>query len=164
MTNFLKQIFSFILPVTVLVIVPLWIEKNQTINFGFPLFAGLILILFGLTMMAMTISSFIRIGKGTLAPWLPTKRLVIKGPYRYVRNPMILGVMTVLLGEALVLWSQNIFIWTAIFLLINTVYFILYEEPDLEKKFGNGYLRYKKHVSRWLPRLTPYLPEKQNEA
>ena len=164
MTNFLKQIFSFILPVTVLVIVPLWIEKNRTINFSFHLFAGLTLILFGLTMMAMTISSFIRIGKGTLAPWSPTKNLVIKGPYRYVRNPMILGVMTVLLGEALGIWSQNIFIWTVIFLLINTVYFILYEEPDLEKKFGNGYLRYKKHVARWLPRLTPYLPEKQNEA
>jgi len=159
MTNLLKQIFSFILPVTVVVIVPLWIEKNRTIHISFHLFAGLALILSGLTMMIITISSFIRIGKGTLAPWAPTKQLVIKGPYRYVRNPMILGVMTVLLGEALSLWSKNIFIWAGAFFLINTIYFILYEEPNLEKRFGEEYRRYKKHVSRWLPHLKPYQSE-----
>jgi protein-S-isoprenylcysteine O-methyltransferase Ste14 len=164
MTNILKQIFSFILPVSVLVAVPLWIEKNQTLHFGFHLFAGLALILLGLTMMVITISSFIRIGKGTLAPWSPTKKLVIKGPYRYVRNPMILGVMTVLLGEAISLWSKNILLWAGIFFLINTVYFILYEEPNLEERFGEEYCIYKKYVPRWLARLTPYLPEKQNEA
>jgi protein-S-isoprenylcysteine O-methyltransferase Ste14 len=113
--------------------------------------------------MTITISSFIRIGKGTLAPWAPTKRLVIKGPYRYVRNPMILGVMTVLFGEALGLWSKNILIWTGAFILINTVYFLFYEEPNLEKRFGEEYRIYKKHVPRWLPRLTGYQPEKQNE-
>jgi len=163
MTNILKQIFSFILPVSVLVVVPLWIEKNRTLHLGFHLFAGMSFILLGLTMMVITISSFIRIGKGTLAPWAPTKRLVIKGPYRYVRNPMILGVMTVLLGEALGLWSKNILIWTGAFILINTVYFLFYEEPNLEKRFGEEYRIYKKHVPRWLPRLTGYQPEKQNE-
>jgi len=163
MTNILKQIFSFILPITVLVVVPLSIEKNRTVLLGIHFFSGLTLILFGLTLMTITISSFIRIGKGTLAPWAPTKRLVIKGPYRYVRNPMILGVMTVLLGEALGLWSKNILIWTGAFILINTVYFLFYEEPNLEKRFGEEYRIYKKHVPRWLPRLTGYQPEKQNE-
>src|SRR6266536_2709701 len=99
MKNLLKQIVSFILPVTVLVVVPLWIEKNRIVYLGFNLFFGLILILAGLTVMVLTISSFIRIGEGTLAPWSPTKRFVITGLYRYVRNPMILGVLTVLLGE-----------------------------------------------------------------
>ena len=164
MINILKQIFSFILPFSVLVIVPLWIEQNRTLDMGFHLFAGLVLILFGLAMMTITISSFIRIGKGTLAPWSPTKRLVIKGPYRYVRNPMILGVMTVLLGEATSLWSQNILMWTGLFFLINTIYFILYEEPNLEEKFGEDYSRYKKQVSRWLPRLTPFKSQKQIES
>ena len=164
MTNILKQIFSFILPVSVLVVVPLWIEKNRTLHLGFHLFAGMSFILLGLTMMVITISSFIRIGKGTLAPWSPTKKLVIKGPYRYVRNPMILGVMTVLLGEAISLWSKNILLWAGIFFLINTVYFILYEEPNLEERFGEEYRIYKKYVPRWLARLTPYWPEKQNEA
>jgi protein-S-isoprenylcysteine O-methyltransferase Ste14 len=156
MTNVLKQIFSFILPITVLVIVPLWIEKDWTININFSLFAGSTLVLIGLLIMVVCISSFIRIGRGTLAPWSPTKKLVVKGLYRYVRNPMILGVLIVLLGETLVLRSQNILIWAASFFVINTIYFIVYEEPNLEDRFGDEYCQYKKHVSRWLPRRRPY--------
>jgi protein-S-isoprenylcysteine O-methyltransferase Ste14 len=162
MINVLKQIFSFILPITVLVIVPIWIEKNWTINLSFSLFAGSILVLIGLMIMVVCISSFIRIGRGTLAPWSPTKTLVVRGLYRYVRNPMILGVLTVLLGEALALESQNILIWAASFFLINTIYFIVYEEPDLEDRFGDEYREYKKHVSRWVPRRRPY-EQYQNE-
>ena len=164
MKNLLKQIVSFILPVTVLVIVPLWIEKNRAIHVGFNLFLGLMLILTGLGVMVLTISSFIKIGKGTLAPWSPTKRFVITGLYRYVRNPMILGVFTVLLGEALSLWSKNILIWAGAFFIINTIYFIIYEEPDLEKKFDGEYCEYKKHVSRWLPRLTPFYSDQNKSA
>jgi protein-S-isoprenylcysteine O-methyltransferase Ste14 len=162
MTNILKQIFSFILPITVLVIVPAWIEKNWTININFLMFAGSTLVLIGLMIMIVCISSFIGIGQGTLAPWSPTKRLVVRGLYRYVRNPMILGVWIVLLGEALALKSQNILIWAASFFVINTIYFIVYEEPDLEDRFGEEYRDYKKHVSRWLPRLKPY-EQYQNE-
>jgi len=158
MKNLFKQIFSFILPVTVLVIVPLWVQNNRTINTGFHLVSGLILIVTGLVVMWFTISSFMRIGKGTLAPWSPPKKLVIRGLYRYVRNPMILGVLTVLLGEALCLWSKNILIWAGSFFFINTLYFIVYEEPNLENRFGDDYREYKKHVSRWIPRLRPYLP------
>ena len=164
MKNLLNQIVSFILPVTVLVIIPLWIEKDMAIHKGPYLFLGLIFILTGLAVMAWTIFSFIRIGKGTLAPWSPTKKLVIKGLYRYVRNPMILGVLTVLLGEALCLWSQNILIWALSFFVINTIYFIIYEEPDLEKRFGEEYCRYKKHVWRWLPRLTPFYQDQNKTA
>jgi len=156
MINVLKQIFSFILPITVLVIVPLWIENNWTINIGFSLFAGSIVVLVGLMIMIVCISSFIRIGRGSLAPWSPTKKLVVKGLYQYVRNPMILGVLIVLLGEALALKSQNILIWAASFFVINTIYFIVYEEPGLEDRFGAEYREYKKHVSRWLPRRRPY--------
>jgi protein-S-isoprenylcysteine O-methyltransferase Ste14 len=163
MKNLLKQIFSFILPITVLVIVPLWIEKNGAVQLGIHLYFGLLLILSGLIVMGFTISSFIRIGKGTLAPWSPTKKLVIKGLYRYVRNPMILGVLSVLLGEALSLWSRNILIWAVSFFFINTIYFIISEEPALEKRFGEEYLEYKKHVSRWVPRLTPYSHEQKEK-
>ena len=164
MKNIIKQIFSFILPITVLVIVPLWIEKDWGISIDFFLFAGSILVLIGLTIMGVCISSFIRIGRGTLAPWAPTKRLVITGLYRHVRNPMILGVLIVLLGEALALRSQNILIWAASFVVINTIYFIVYEEPDLEDRFGEEYREYKKHVSRWLPRRRPYDPERQESG
>jgi protein-S-isoprenylcysteine O-methyltransferase Ste14 len=156
MITVIKNMVSFILPVTVLIIVPLWVENDRTIHFGLSLICALLLILLGLTTMTVTISSFIRIGKGTLAPWSPTKKLVIKGLYRYVRNPMILGVLTVLFGEALIVRSQNILIWAVAFFVINTFYFIVYEEPNLEQRFGNEYREYKKHVSRWLPRLTAY--------
>lgn len=152
----IKQIVSFILPITVLIIVPLWLEPDWKIHADVTLIFGTLLVVLGLIMMSSTISSFIRIGKGTLAPWSPTRRLVIKGLYRYVRNPMILGVLLVLLGEALSLRSRNILIWAGAFFVINTIYFIVYEEPNLEERFGDEYREYKKHVSRWLPRLKPY--------
>lgn len=158
MKNLIKQIFSFILPGTVLVLVPLWIEKSRIIHPGISLIFGLIFILAGLSIMAVTISSFVRVGKGTLAPWSPTKKLVIKNLYRYVRNPMILGVFIVLIGESLCLQSKSILLWALSFWVINTVYFILFEEPQLEERFGEEYREYKRHVRRWIPRLTPYNP------
>jgi protein-S-isoprenylcysteine O-methyltransferase Ste14 len=154
--NLLKQIISFILPITVLIIVPINIETDWSIIFGWNLILGSILVIAGLMMMALTISSFIRIGKGTLAPWSPTKKLVVVGLYRYVRNPMILGVFTILLGETIGIWSVALLKWSVAFFAINTIYFILYEEPGLEKRFGEDYLNYKKHVSRWMPRLRPF--------
>jgi protein-S-isoprenylcysteine O-methyltransferase Ste14 len=163
MKNVLKQLVSFILPITVLVIVPLWIEKDWIIHSGPHLLFGLLLLAAGLTIMGITISSFILIGEGTLAPWSPTRKLVIKGLYRYVRNPMILGVLIVLLGEALTLWSKNILIWAACFFFINTIYFITSEEPGLEQRFGEEYRKYKKHVSRWIPRFTPYSPDQKKK-
>ena len=157
--NVIKQLFSFVLPVTVLVLIPLYIEQEISIKNTTTLIFGLLIICLGLFMMASTISMFIQIGKGTLAPWSPTRKLVISGIYRYVRNPMITGVLTVLIGESLAILSLPIFLWAMIFYLINTVYFILYEEPDLEKKFGDKYREYKRNVSRWLPRTTPYNPD-----
>ena len=156
MKYLLKQIFSFILPVIVLIIVPLNIEKNILPHNTFALIAGLLLIFTGLYIMILTITKFVRIGKGTLAPWSPTGKLVIDGMYRYVRNPMIIGVLIVLAGESIAILSLNIFIWTLIFFIINNIWYIFYEEPDLEKKFGDEYRKYKKSVPRWIPRLEPY--------
>jgi len=156
MKYLLKQIFSFILPVIVLIIVPLNIENNILPHNTFALIAGLLLIFTGLYIMILTITKFVRIGKGTLAPWSPTGKLVIDGMYRYVRNPMIIGVLIVLAGESIAILSLNIFIWTLIFFIINNIWYIFYEEPDLEKKFGDEYRKYKKSVPRWIPRLEPY--------
>jgi protein-S-isoprenylcysteine O-methyltransferase Ste14 len=151
-----KQITSFILPVTVIFIVPVWIEKNWKIEFGIHLFMGGVMGLIGLVFMYSTISLFVKVGKGTLAPWAPTKKIVIKGLYRYVRNPMILGVFLMLVSESIVIKSLNISIWAAIFIIINTIYFIFSEEPGLEKRFGNDYKIYKRNVNRWVPRITPF--------
>jgi protein-S-isoprenylcysteine O-methyltransferase Ste14 len=158
MKNILKQLFSLILPVIVLILVPLEIEKKISISSISAFLVGIVFISTGIYIMSRTISGFIRIGKGTLAPWSPTKKLIIAGMYRFVRNPMIIGVIIVLIGESIAILSFDILIWAAIFFIINNIYFQIYEEPDLLKKFGDEYWEYKKNVPRWIPRLTPYNP------
>ena len=155
----IKNLISLLLPFTVLILVPFYIEKNISIKYISTFVIGLIIIILGVYVMIQTISSFIKIGKGTLAPWSPPRRLIICGMYGYVRNPMILGVLTVLIGETITILSLNIFIWAIVFFIINNVFFFAYEEPNLEKKFGDEYREYKKNVPRWLPRFKPYIPE-----
>lgn len=158
MKSLLIQIFSFILPITVLIIVTLNIEPKISIPYFSTLLDGLLMILSGLFLIILTISKFITIGKGTLAPWSPTKKLIIEGIYRYVRNPMIIGVLFVLTGESIATLSQNIFTWAVIFFIINNIYFFLLEEPLLVRKFGDDYREYKKNVPRWIPLFKPYIP------
>lgn len=158
MKSFLKHLLSFILPITVLVIVPLLIEKSLTVKINAVSTIGFAVILLGLTLMFLTIRMFIRIGKGTLAPWHPTRKLVTKSLYAHMRNPMILGVNIVLIGEAITFRSYNILIWTGCFFILNTVYFIFSEEPGLKKRFGDEYEEYKRNVPRWIPRIHPWKP------
>ncbi len=114
---------------------------------------GVVLFLAGFLLFSWCLSLFYRIGKGTLAPWDPTQNLVAVGPYRFVRNPMITGVASMLVGEALFWGSSRIGFWASLFVAINHVYFVVAEEPGLEKRFGEGYRIYKSKVPRWLPRL-----------
>ena len=112
----------------------------------------------GFTLIAQTVALFATVGEGTLAPWDPTTRLVVRGPYRRVRNPMISGVLCVLLGEALAFGSTAVLIWLAIVFTLNAVYFPLIEEPDLRERFGADYEAYRAAVPRWVPRLRPWSP------
>lgn len=114
----------------------------------------------GLALMIKTISLFVHIGKGSLAPWNPTQKLVVVGPYAYVRNPMLLGVFLVLAGEALLFQSWALLIYLLVFIVINAVYFPLSEEKGLLKRFGEDYADYKRNVPRFIPRLTPYKKRK----
>ena len=103
--------------------------------------------------MAATIRLFVIVGRGTLAPWNPTQRLVVRGVYRHVRNPMITGVFCILLGETAAFGSPWLLGWFAVFCLVNGIFIPLWEEPDLAKRFGEDYLLYKRNVPRWIPRL-----------
>ena len=78
---------------------------------------------------------------------------MVQGIYRHVRNPMISGVFSVLLGEALLAASLPLFCWFILFVIGNAVYIPLGEEPGLVKRFGDEYLAYKKNVPRWIPRV-----------
>jgi protein-S-isoprenylcysteine O-methyltransferase Ste14 len=96
---------------------------------------------------------FARVGEGTLAPWDPTRKLVVRGPYRHVRNPMITGVLAILLGEAALFGSWPLLVWAFGFFALNAIYMPLVEEPGLVRRFGDDYVRYRRNVPRWLPRL-----------
>jgi protein-S-isoprenylcysteine O-methyltransferase Ste14 len=123
-----------------------------------PVLIGAALIAAGFLLWLQTVLLFARLGRGTLAPWDPTERLVVEGPYRRVRNPMISAVLGVLLGEAILLGSPPLAIWFAAFLAVNAIWFPLGEEPGLERRFGDDYREYKRNVPRWLPRARPWEP------
>jgi len=155
-----------LLPFVVVVIIPRWLLRawsvwdtrwvDGTLAATFAHIAGVVVFLGGFALFAWCISLFARVGQGTLAPWDPTRRLVAVGPYRYMRNPMISGVVTMLAGEGIFLGSRVIAVWAATFIAINQVYFMLFEEPGLERRFGAAYREYKSAVPRWVPRATPW--------
>jgi protein-S-isoprenylcysteine O-methyltransferase Ste14 len=154
------------LPFVVAVLIPIWVARRNgvqlTVASSTPLllaqFGGLSLVLVGLVLFVSSLRRFAGDGQGTLAPWDPPRELVVTGPYRYVRNPMISGVLFVLFGEALFLLSRPHLSWAVIFLLINAVYIPLLEEPQLRGRFGASYDRYCDHVPRLVPRLRPWTP------
>ncbi len=119
---------------------------------------GIALVVVGFALWLWTVRLFSRIGKGTLAPWNPTRKLVVEGPYRHVRTPMITAVVAVLLGEASLFGSVGILVWAAAFFSVNYFWFLLGEEPGLERRFGDEYRAYRDAVPRWLPRRTPWHP------
>lgn len=118
--------------------------------------AGLFFAVVGLVLLVSTVVLFARLGQGTLAPWDPPQKLVIRGPYRYVRNPMISGVLFLLLGEALCFGSLALLVWFGAATLLNLVYIPLSEEPGLARRFGEEYREYWRRVPRWIPRLKPW--------
>ena len=155
-----------LLPAMVTIVVPgIIIFRTKAVDIGWslssplrfaPVLGGIVLTGLGLTLIVKTISLFATIGEGTLAPWEPPKRLVVRGVYRHVRNPMISGVFFVLAGESVFFGSVPVFTWFIIFLLCNLVYIPLLEEPSLESRFGEDYVLYRRNVPRWIPRVRPW--------
>lgn len=152
------------LPACVTILVPWAILSSWSFvpvappAWGPPQITGALVIAAGLALVVATVRQFATTGRGTLAPWDPPRRLVVAGLYRHVRNPMITGVCTVLLGESLLFRSAGLLAWAATFFALNAIVIPLAEEPMLERRFGDDYREYRKHVPRWLPRLTPWTP------
>lgn len=155
-----------VLPCTAAVLVPLWIGGRYGTACAVPgtaiewaLFVmGVGGLCVGLTLFAASLLRFVVEGRGTLAPWDPPTQLVVSGPYRFVRNPMIAGVWFVLLGEALLLRSVPHAVWAGGFLAANAIYIPLGEEPSLTVRFGEAYTEYCRHVPRFWPRVRPWSP------
>lgn len=155
-----------ILPFTVAVLVPTWIAHRYVVPPALGRSLGQVALQLvgvaslgaGLALFIASLRCFATEGRGTLAPWDPPRVLVVRGPYRYVRNPMISGVLLLLFGEAFVLLSPPQGMWAVFFLLLNLIYIPLFEEPQLERRFGASYREYRREVRRFLPRLRPWLP------
>jgi protein-S-isoprenylcysteine O-methyltransferase Ste14 len=114
---------------------------------------GLVSIGLGIMLLAASIFEFARSGRGTLSPVDPPRRLVVRGLYRYVRNPMYLSVTTIALGEALLIRSTTLAVYCAVWFAGANLFVIGYEEPTLHRLFGASYDEYTQQVGRWLPRL-----------
>jgi protein-S-isoprenylcysteine O-methyltransferase Ste14 len=165
----LRQIVSILaLPGLVAIVIPIVlvdaVGQPQATSWPFPwnlvsALLGLMFLALGLWLLAATIRLFANVGQGTLAPWDPPRKLVVRGVYCHVRNPMIGGVFCVLLGEALLIESAPILGWLMLFILLNLIYIPLYEEPALVRRFGDDYVYYRQCMPRWIPRRLPWNPE-----
>lgn len=133
--------------------VPAWITRWRvpptTFEWRIPAFA---LIAIGLVPLADSIYQFLHQGRGTLSPSHPTEAFVAQGLYRYVRNPMYLGVLTLIAGQAVLFQSWELCIYLACVGVGFHLFVLLYEEPTLRSKYGEVYNEYCRNVPRWLPR------------
>jgi len=147
--------FTFLMPGTVTVLIPFWIISSRdaaAIPKSSLRYLGLPLILTGAAGLLWCIWDFFSAGQGTLAPVDPPKKLVVRGLYRYVRNPMYVSVVTILVGEATFFVSTSILIVALVFFAAAYLFVVFYEEPVLRRQFGQSYEEYRQTVGRWIPR------------
>jgi protein-S-isoprenylcysteine O-methyltransferase Ste14 len=145
-------------PGFVLVYIPFWITRFR-IPAGEQVWQTILaaaLIVAGAIPAFESMKRFVFVGRGTMVPAVPTEHLVVSGFYRHVRNPMYTGLLVVLGGEALLFESRDLVLYIAAVWLATHVFICLYEEPTLTRRYGVEYLRFKKHVPRWIPRPTPW--------
>jgi protein-S-isoprenylcysteine O-methyltransferase Ste14 len=145
----------FLGPGPVIGLVPWWISGWRIVT---PIAAwrylGLLMIGVGLVPLADSIVRFVREGHGTPEPLHPTDTLVVSGLYRYVRNPMYLGVLLMIFGQAVFFASRSVAMYGAIAAAIMHAFVLGYEEPTLQRRYGDEYANFCHHVPRWFPRLT----------
>ncbi len=152
--------FLFVAPGIVAGVIPWSISGYQ---FALPFLGieatrwlGVLLLILGAVLLLETFARFALQGRGTPAPIAPTKTLVITGSYRFVRNPMYVAVISLILGQALLLGSLWTLIYGLIVWLTVHLFVLSYEEPTLSQAYGAQYDHYRANVRRWIPRLTAW--------
>ena len=167
-----RHVLSFLLaPVTMTLVIPAVIvavadvrppDLDSPLPIGLATIGGL-LIAGGVAMLFWTVYLFDRVGKGTLGVGEVMGQpinLVVRGPYRHVRNPMISGVLAILLGEAALFASGWLLLWFAIFFAVLATVIQVWEEPHLAERFGDEYVDYRRNVPRWIPRVSAWEPSR----
>ena len=155
-----STLFFLIAPLMVAFVAPYWIAGWRVSNpfFGEPFLpvAGALLVFLGSVPLVESFARFALVGLGTPAPIAPTRHLVVTGFYRYVRNPMYLGVLAIILGNGLIIGNVTVLAYAAIVAIGFNLFVLGYEEPALHRQFGADYAEFCRHVPRWWPRLTPW--------
>lgn len=153
-------VFLVLAPGTAAGLVPYWISRWRTgpAPLGLePLrWAGAALVLAGLPVLLDSFARFALQGLGTPAPVAPTRHLVVSGPYRHVRNPMYVAVVSLVLGQGLLLGSRAVLGYALALWLVFHLFVLGYEEPTLRRTFGAEYEAFRANVPRWIPRLTAW--------
>jgi protein-S-isoprenylcysteine O-methyltransferase Ste14 len=151
-----SALFLCLAPGTIAGLIPWWISKwrLQPAFFGIqPIrWLGVLLIALGIPVLLESFGRFAVEGLGTPAPILPTQHLVVRGFYRYVRNPMYVAVVSIILGQGLLLGNAYLLLYATVVWAAFHGFVLLYEEPKLRKTYGAEYEAYCRQVWRWMPR------------
>ncbi len=153
-------VFFIVAPGTVAGLIPWWLTNgwaNRTDSVLMHAGGGL-LIAAGLAVLVHSFARFVVEGLGTPAPVAPTKHLVVGGLYRYVRNPMYVAIIVIVLGQALALGESLLLAYAAVTWAVPAAFVKAYEEPTLLRTYGEQYETYRRNVPAWIPRLTPWTP------
>jgi protein-S-isoprenylcysteine O-methyltransferase Ste14 len=158
-------IFFVLAPVVVAGLVPWSLTGWHPGSTWIPLrILGAVLVLAGTVVLLDAFTRFVVEGRGTPAPVAPTERLVVGGLYRFVRNPMYVAVIMVIIGQALILGRWSLWIYAVAAWLATAAFVRWYEEPTLRGRFGPDYDAYRQAVPAWLPRARPWTPADQGPA
>lgn len=153
MTALGSILFFILAPGMVAGFIPLaLLRTGPQVQTGFLAYVAFPLWVIGTTVLIWCFWDFLVKGKGTPAPIDPPKELVVSGLYKYVRNPMYVGILLVILGHFLWFGFWNLLIYAAVVFAAFSAFVIFYEEPTLKRNFGAAYEAYLKRVPRWIPR------------
>ena len=132
---------------------------TDTTSLGWPLQGvGGVLVAAGTWVLVDCFVRFAFQGLGTPAPVFPTRHLVVSGLYRYVRNPMYVAVVSIILGQSLLLGNARVLGYGALVWVAFHLFVLIYEEPALRFTYGKEYQEFQSNVPRWIPRLNPWRP------
>ena len=159
---FWTMLFSLVVPFPVTLVVP-WAITGWRFDepfLGWPMTRGMgaAAVLVGLPLLAENLWRFASVGRGTPSPLMPTESLVTSGAYRFVRNPMYVGAVLVVLGQAVMFASLTALLYGGALACAFHLMVLLYEEPTLMNRYGAEYARYCQGVPRWIPRTKPWIP------
>lgn len=150
--------FFAVAPGTVVGLVPLLITRWHVSDSLWQVIAGATLIIAGLIPVVLAFAEFAKAG-GTPMPAAPTERLVVTGSNRYVRNPMYVGLLIAILGQALLFGSVGLLVYAAVMWVVTASFVRWYEEPTLSRRYGSEYEAYRRNVHAWIPHLRPWNSE-----